>query len=92
MLCRAWSADKNRDLWLRTAARSVLGQEGDQSDLEAIEGSYDTIFGDLERADLVDALARMETSRRNAFLGRVSSDGELVSRAVRRVRIGARTE
>jgi hypothetical protein len=32
-LCRIWSADKNRDLWLRTAARSVLGREGDQSDL-----------------------------------------------------------
>lgn len=88
-LCRAWSADKNRDSWLRTAARSVLGQEGDQSDLEAIEGSYDTILGDLERADVVYALARMETSRRNSFFGRVSSDGELVSRAVRCVRASA---
>jgi len=88
-LCRAWAVDKNKDLWLRTAARSVLGLKGDQSDLEAIEGSYETIAGDLERADVVDALARMETSRRNSFFGRVSSDGELVSRAVRRVRAGA---
>lgn len=89
-LCRTWSADRNRDLWLRTAARSVLGREGDQSDLEAIEANYDTILGELERADVVDSLARMETSRRNSFFGRVSSDGELVSRAVRRVRAGAR--
>jgi hypothetical protein len=88
-LCRAWTADKNKDLWLRTAARSVLGIKGDQSDLEAIEGSYDTIAGDLERADVVDALARMETGRRNSFFGRVLSDGELVGRAVRRVRAGA---
>jgi hypothetical protein len=87
-LCRAWSADKNRDPWLRMATRSVLGQEGDQSDLEAIEGSYDTILGDLERADVVEALARMETGRRNSFFGRVSSDGDLVGRAVRRVRVG----
>jgi hypothetical protein len=88
-LCRAWSADKNRDLWLRTAARSVLGRAGDQSDLEAIEGSYDTIAGELEKADVVDALTRMEMSRRNSFFGRVSSDGELVSRAIRCVRAGA---
>jgi hypothetical protein len=90
-LCRAWSADKNKDLWLRMAARSVLGRKGDQSDLEAIEGSYDTTVGDLERADIVDALARMENSRRNSFFGRISSDGELVNRAVRRVRAGAQS-
>ena len=90
-LCRTWSANKNADLWLRTAARSVLGRAGDQSDLEVIEGNYDTIAGDLERADVVDALARMETSRRNSFFGRVSSDGELVGRAVRCVKAAAGT-
>ena len=57
--------------------------------MEVIEGSYDTIGGDLERDDVVNALARMETSRRNSFFGRVSSDGKLVSRAVRCVRAAA---
>lgn len=85
-LCRKWSADKNRDLWLRMSARAILGREGDQSDLEAIESSYDFRLGDLECADIVDALTRMEVGRRNSFFGRISSDGDLVSRSIRRVR------
>jgi hypothetical protein len=58
--CREWSADRNRGLWLRTSARAILGRDGDQSDLETIENSYDVNFGDLECADIVDAMSRME--------------------------------
>jgi hypothetical protein len=89
-LCRVWSFDKNRDLWLRTAARSVLAEAGDQSDLESIESSYESFPGDLERADIVNALARMETGRRNSFFGRIISDGELVNRAVRMIKSSSR--
>lgn len=88
-LCRTWSADRNRDLWLRMAARAILGREGDQSDLETIESSYDFRLGDLECADIVVAMSRMEAGRRNAFFGRISSDGDLVSRAIKMVRMGA---
>jgi hypothetical protein len=86
-LCRTWTADRNRDSWLRMAARAILGREGDQSDLETIESSYDYGLGDLECADIVDAMSRMELGRRNAFFGRISSDGDLVGRAVKRVRM-----
>ena len=81
-LCRQWTFDKNRDLWLRTAARAVLGEVGDQSDLEAIESSYETFSGELEKADIVGSLARMEKGRRNSLFGRITSDGELVKRSI----------
>lgn len=85
-LCRKWTFDKNRGLWLRTAARSILGKVGDQSDLEAIENSYETFSGELEKADIVDSLARMEKGRRNAIFGRITADGELVRRSISRVK------
>jgi hypothetical protein len=85
-LCRRWCADRNRDLWLRSSARALLGKEGDQSDLEAIESSYDCRLGELECADIVDALLRMEVGRRNSFFGRICSDGDLIARAIKRVR------
>ena len=88
-LCRGWSADRNKELWLRVAARGVLARVGDQSDLEAIESSYDVRLGDLECADIVHALSRVEASSRNSFFGRVSSDGDLTDRAIRKVRTAA---
>jgi hypothetical protein len=90
--CRLWTFDKNRDLWLRTAARSVLAEAGDQSDLESIESSYESYTSELERADIINALTRMETGRRNSFFGRVTSDNELVTRAIRFVRASSRRE
>ena len=89
-LCRAWSFDKNRDLWLRTVARSILGKAGDQSDLESIESSYESFNTDLERADIINALSCMENGRRNSFYGRVSLDNDLVARATRLVKASPR--
>jgi len=91
-LCRNWSLDKNRDLWLRTAARSVLAEAGDQSDLESMESSYESFAGDLDRADIINALTRMETGRRNSFYGRVNSDNDLVARAIRLVKTSAKKQ
>lgn len=70
------------------AARSVLAEAGDQSDLESIENSYEAVIGELERADIINALVRMETGRRNSFYGRVRADSDLVSRAIQVVRAG----
>jgi hypothetical protein len=86
-LCRAWAFDRNRSSWLRTYALCVLGAVGDPADLERIEASYGAADSDVERAEVVMALSRMEHGRRNAFFARAEADGPLVRAAVRQARV-----
>lgn len=80
-------------LWAaRAVARAMLGKWGTTADLETLQTNYANAETDLERAELVCCLARMETGRRNAFLGVAAADGEIVSRAVRLVRTGRAQE
>ncbi|MEZ4414853.1 MAG: RNA-directed DNA polymerase [Gemmatimonadota bacterium] len=77
-------------LWaVRSAARAILGRWGSPADLERLQAAYAGAASDLEHAELVCCLERMEVGRRNAFLGHVGGDGELTSRATRLVRQGA---
>jgi hypothetical protein len=80
---RAWARDRNRDPWLRSYAFAYLGSYGDTEDLDEIEQAYGESTNDIERADRIAALRRMERSRRNAFYGRTAGDGVLTERAVR---------
>ncbi len=82
-LARMWSRDQNRDPWLRSYAIAYLGKFGDETDLEELEHGYEAATTDVERADRVAALRRVEKGRRNAFFARVSKDGLLVERSVR---------
>lgn len=87
-LCRILAFDRNRDPWLRMVGVTVLGLAADPADLERLENHYGTATTDLERAEIVMALEKLEVSRRNAFYGRVKSDGELAKRAIESVRSG----
>lgn len=80
-LCRSWAFDRNRAPWLRTYAFAVLRRGGDAADLERIEIHYPHAATELERADVVAAVARMEPGRRNTFYRAVTDDGALVARA-----------
>jgi len=73
--------------FLRAEARAALGQWGLPADLEAMMHAYGNANGDIERAEIICAVARMETGRRNGFLGQVAGDSDLCSRAARFVRI-----
>jgi hypothetical protein len=84
-LCREWAFDLNRAAWLRTHSLAVLGATGDASDLDNIEAQY-AGKGEIERAEIVAAIARMEVTRRNTFYGRIKNDGDWVRRAVQIVR------
>jgi hypothetical protein len=84
-LCRQCVVDRNRALWLRAHALQILGIAGDRSDLDLIESLYADSGGQLERAEIVSALARMEPGRRNSFYRRIRGDGDLVRRAVEMV-------
>jgi hypothetical protein len=84
-LCRVWASDRNRHNWLRSYSLAVLGKAGDPADLEMIEQSYSAATSEVEKAEIVMALARVEIGRRNGFYKRVSLDGELVKWAVEQV-------
>jgi len=81
-LCRRWAADRNRDPWLRSYAFAYLRSFGSAADWAQIEESYGEAMTELERADRVAAVERLERGRRNTFYARVGGHGKLVSRAV----------
>lgn len=85
-LCRNYVSDRNRPSWLRSYSLAVLGKAGTRGDLERIESSYAEATTDLERGDIVTALARLEVSRRNRFYNRVAGDCALVESAINAVR------
>lgn len=86
---RGLAFDESQPEYLRAVARQMLGRYGAAADLERLEASYNRAGGDLEKAELICSISRMETGRRNAFLARVANDGELQRRAVQLVRAGA---
>jgi hypothetical protein len=92
-LARQWAHDANRSQWLRCQCLNILGAGGDASDWARIEGAYGDARNELDRADIIGALARVERGRRNAFFARIKNDGELIARAIERVKSedGART-
>jgi hypothetical protein len=81
-LARRAVADRNRPQWLRSTAAAYLGHFGRDADLEFMEESYAQATSDVERADCLAALARLERSRRNALYQRVKGDGVLVDRSI----------
>lgn len=80
-LCRQWALDRNRDPWLRSYAVAYLGAFGAGSDLESLLAEIPRAASDLERADLVAGIARLEESRRNTVYGRLRPTDSLASRA-----------
>ena len=64
----------------------VLGSSGNEADLDNIENNYTAVATELERAEIIAALERLETGRRNSFYNKVKSDGDLVRRAVDSIR------
>jgi hypothetical protein len=85
-LCRVWAFDRNRSRWLRTYCLVVLGEAGNQADLEMIERQYPSATTELERAEIVTALRRVEVTRRNGLYCRIEHDGRLVRAGVVSIR------
>jgi len=81
-LCRGWVVDQNRDQALRSYAFAYIRGFGTPADWAQIEESYGEAATDIDRADRVAAVERLERGRRNAFYARVEGHGRLVARAV----------
>jgi hypothetical protein len=80
----AFDAGVSRDL--RAVSRQIIGASGNVADLERLETEYERAHDELERAQIILSVTRMERQRRNAFLARAQDDGELPRRAVALVR------
>ncbi len=86
---RQWSFGLGQPWYVRSVARCLLGKLGDAADLESLEAAYAEAQSDIERAEILCALQRMEAGRRNALFGRAAGDGDLASMAIRLARNGA---
>lgn len=74
--------------YVRAWCRKLLGDFGTYADLEALHAAYDEDPNPLGQCEIICGLWRLEVARRNAFLARVSGDGEMHARAARLVRAG----
>jgi hypothetical protein len=85
-IARRTTFDNARPTYLRAVCRLILQNHGSMADLERLEASYAEVHDDLERAQVLVSMKRLEVGRRNAFYGRVSGDGQLCGRAVKLVK------
>ncbi len=74
--------------YLRSAAQRVLARFGSRADIDHIARHYSSAGSDIERAETLCSIYRMEKGRRNSVLTRASRDGFLASHASRVVREG----
>ena len=85
-IARRLTFDNARPSYLRAVCRTILQHHGTNADLHRLEGSYGSLHEELEKAQVLVSLKRIEVGRRNAFYGRVAGDGLLCERAIRLVR------
>lgn len=88
-LVRKNLVNNNKPYYIHTISRIILGKYGSAADLENIESSYSTANNDLTKCEIIFALERMETSRRNAFYSRVEGDSFLIRKSVSMVKGGS---
>jgi len=79
---RRLTFENARPAYLRAECRIVLQNHGTTADLERLEASYSAMRDELEKAQLLVSLKRLEPGRRNALYGRVIGDGLLCEQAV----------
>lgn len=80
--CRKIAFDNNKPYYYRFVARNILGKEGNSADLEKLEDYMSSVRSEIEKAELLCCLQRVEKSRRNAFLGRFASEGHVLKMTV----------
>ena len=73
---------------LLAACRAFIGRFGSPADFDSLVRDYGAAASDLERCEVICGASRMESGRRNAFLGKAKADGFLAAAAVRGAREG----
>ncbi|MDB4875119.1 MAG: hypothetical protein JWM41_1565 [Gemmatimonadetes bacterium] len=75
--------------FVRSTAREFVARFGSSADIDRLEEALSAAVSDLERAELVCAIRRMEPGRRNSILARMKDESFLVTNAVALVRLDA---
>jgi hypothetical protein len=75
--------DPSQTLYLRAAARAILGKFGTKSDLERMQQIYSETHSTLEQCEIICCLHRLEANRRNSFFARIKDDSKAHERAVK---------
>lgn len=81
-LTRQLAYDGNAGWEVSAWARVVLGRFGEQNDLEDLAAAYSETRDEVESAEIICNLRKMEVVRRNTLFAQVRGDGEMVRRAV----------
>jgi hypothetical protein len=81
-ICRKLAFDNNRPYYLRSTARNILGKYGDPSDVDRMEDCFNLSSSDIEKAELICCLKKMEKTKRNSFLGRLNGHSDIVQMAI----------
>ncbi len=74
--------------YLRLTCMEFLAKFGSVADIDRIGGRFEDSTSELDRAEVICAIRRMEVGRRNTILGRFPADNGYTARAVRLVRSG----
>ncbi len=85
-LIRIISYDNNKPYYLQSTCRIFLSKFGDDSDIEKLFDQYLIASSEIEKADLICCLGKLEKSRRNSFFGRIKDDGYLIELATKSMR------
>ena len=80
-IARTRGYDSNKPYYLQRVCRKFLGKYGDDSDLDKLESQYSLASNEVEKADIICSLGRIEKSRRNSLLARLKNDGYLIGLA-----------
>lgn len=80
--------NQGRAKYVRAMAREIVAMHGSVGDLDDIQTSFANAADDLERAQILCALRRMEPSRRNSFLRRNEGHDDFCARGSALVRRG----
>lgn len=75
--------DASQSLYLRSAARAILGLFGTKADLERMQQIYSEAHSVLEQCEIICCLHRLEANRRNSFFARIKDDSTAHGRAVK---------
>jgi len=76
----AWDASKPS--YLRATCKAILGQNGEQADLDRLWRSYSEEVTELERVVTVVSLRKLERGRRNEFYASIEKQSDGIHRAV----------
>jgi len=83
---RTFSIEHTEEKYLQTELNRFFGKFGNIADIDNIADYYSSCESELERAETIMNLKRMETSKRNQFFSTVKDEGELIEIAIKHIK------